>query len=96
MNPYIYLRALKHADHTVFCVSDGQKSYYDAQFNRSVPFSSGQQVKRSVLQTIVDKLNVPMAPITFNYNISAKKELENKEPWSPCDPNYIDQTRWRN
>ena len=91
MNPYIYLRALKHADHTVFCVSDGQKSYYDAQFNRAVPFSSGQQVKRSVLQTIVDKLNVPMAPITLNYNISAKKELENKEPWSPCDPNYIDQ-----
>ncbi|MBO1363888.1 CRISPR-associated protein Cas7 [Prevotella sp. A2931] len=91
MNPYIYLRALKHADHTVFCVSDGQKSYYDAQFNKSVPFSSGQQVKRSILQTIVDELNVPMAPITFNYNISAKKELENKEPWSPCDPTYVDQ-----
>jgi len=91
MNPYIYLRALKHADHTVFCVSDGQKSYYDAQFNRAVPFSSGQQVKRSVLQTLVDELHVPMAPITFNYNINAKKELENKEPWSPCDPCYVDQ-----
>lgn len=91
MNPYIYLRALKHADHTVFCVSDGQKTYYDAQFNRSIPFSSGQQVKRSVLQTLTDMLNVPMAPITFNYNINQKKELENKEPWSPCDPTYIDQ-----
>lgn len=91
MNPYIYLRALKHADHTVFCVSDGQKSYYDAQFNKSVPYSSGQQVKRSVLQAIVDELKVPMAPITFNYNINAKKELENKEPWSPCDPTYVDQ-----
>lgn len=91
MNPYIYLRALKHADHTVFCVSDGQKSYYDAQFNRAVPFSSGQQVKRSVLQALVDQLHVPMAPITFNYNINTKKELENKEPWSPCDPNYVDQ-----
>lgn len=31
MNPYIYLRALKHADHTVFCVSDGQKTYFDPQ-----------------------------------------------------------------
>mgnify|MGYP000955470017 CR=1 FL=1 len=91
MNPYIYLRALKHADHTVFCVSDGQKTYYDAQFNRSIPFSSGQQVKRSILQTLTDKLNVPMAPITFNYNINQKKELENKEPWSPCDPTYVDQ-----
>ena len=91
MNPYIYLRALKHAEHTVFCVADGQKTYYDTQFNVYVPYSSGQQVKRSILQTLTDELNVQMAPITFNYNISSKKELENKEPWSPCDPKYIDQ-----
>ena len=44
-----------------------------------------------MLQTLVDELNVPLAPITFNYNINSKKELENKEPWAPCDPNYIDQ-----
>lgn len=91
MNPYIYLRALKHAEHTVFCVEDGQKTYFDPQFNRVVAYSSGQQVKRSILQALVDYLNVQMAPITFNYNISLKKELENKEPWSPCDPNYVDQ-----
>lgn len=91
MNPYIYLRALKHAEHTVFCVQDGQKTYFDPQFNRVVAYSSGQQVKRSILQTLTDELNVQMAPITFNYNITAKKELENKEPWSPCDPNYVDQ-----
>ncbi len=91
MNPYIYLRALKHAEHTVFCVSDGQKTYFDSQFGFSVPYSSGQQVKRSILQSIVDNLNVQMAPITFNYSINKKKELENKEPWSPCDPTYIDQ-----
>ena len=91
MNPYIYLRALKHAEHTVFCVQDGQKTYYDPQFNRVIAYSSGQQVKRSILDTLTTSLNVPMAPITFNYNITAKKELENKEPWSPCDPNYIDQ-----
>jgi len=91
MNPYIYLRALKHAEHTVFCVQDGQKTYFDPQFNRMVAYSSGQQVKRSILQTLTDYLNVQMAPITFNYNVNAKKELENKEPWSPCDPNYIDQ-----
>ncbi len=91
MNPFIYLRALKHAEHTVFCVQDGQKTYYDNQFNRQVPYSSGQQVKRSILETLTTKLNVNMAPITFNYNINAKNELENKEPWSPCDPSYIDQ-----
>lgn len=91
MNAYIYLRALKHAEHTVFCVQDGQKTYFDPQFNRMVAYSSGQQVKRSILQTLTDYLNVQMAPITFNYNVNPKNELENKEPWSPCDPNYIDQ-----
>ena len=91
MNAYIYLRALKHAEHTVFCVQDGQKTYYDPQFNRVVAYSSGQQVKRSILDSLTSNLNVQMAPITFNYNVNAKKELENKEPWSPCDPSYVDQ-----
>lgn len=91
MNPYIYLRALKHAEHTVFCVEDGQKTYYDPLFNRTVAYSSGQQVKRSILQELADIMGVQMAPVTFNYNITAKRELENKEPWSPCNPNYVDQ-----
>lgn len=91
MNAYIYLRALKHAEHTVFCVQDGQKTYFDQQFNRTVAYSSGQQVKRSILDALTSALNVPMAPITFNYNVTSKQELENKEPWSPCDPAYIDQ-----
>lgn len=91
MNPFIYLRLLKRAEHTVFCVEDGQKTYYDAQFNTFVPYSSGQQIKRSVLEALTDQLNVQMAPITFNYEISSKKELSQKEPWSPCDPQYIDQ-----
>lgn len=91
MNPYIYLRVLKHAEHTVFCVQDGQKTYYDQLFGKSVAYSSGQQVKRSILDALTSGLNVQMAPITFNYNVTTKKELENKEPWSPCDPTYIDQ-----
>jgi len=91
MSSYIYQRALKHAEHTVFCVQDGQKTYYDPQFNRLVAYSSGQQVKRSILDTLTMNLNVPMAPVTFNYSITNKNQLENKEPWSPCDPNYIDQ-----
>ncbi len=91
MNPYIYIRALKHAEHTVFCVQDGQKTYFDPQFNRVVAYSSGQQVKRSILDSLTTNLNVQMAPITFNYNVTKDKQLENKEPWSPCDPTYIDQ-----
>ena len=91
MNPYIYLRALKHAEHTVFCVEDGQKNYLDTQFGRYLAFSSGQQVKRSVLQSLTDNLNVPVAPIKFNYNITSNNELENNEPRSPSDPTFIDK-----
>ena len=85
---------MKHAEHTVFCVQDGQKTYFNPQFNRVVAYSSGQQVKRSILDALTSNLNVQMAPITFNYNIAVtgkKTELENKEPWAPCDPTYIDQ-----
>jgi len=91
MNPYIYLRALKRAEHTVFCVQDGQKTYFDAQFSRYLAYSSGQQVKRSILEALTDYLGVQMAPVTFNYEITAKKELSQKEPWSPCDPQHVDQ-----
>ncbi len=91
MNPYIYVRALKHAEHTVFCVQDGQKTYFDQQFSRVIAYSSGQQVKRSILDALTSNLNVQMAPITFNYNVTKDKQLENKEPWSPCDPTYVDQ-----
>lgn len=94
MEPYIYLRALKHAEHTVFCVQKGQKVYYNQQFGRYVAYSSGQQIKRSILDALTSGLNVQMAPITFNYEIAkenGKQELKNKEIWSPCDPTYVDQ-----
>ena len=91
MKPYIYLRGLRAAEHTVFAVQDGQKKYYDPTFNRSVAYSSGQQVKRSILDKLSEDLGEARAPITFNYEVNSKQELGNKEPWSPCDPTYADQ-----
>ena len=94
MKPNIYIRALRQADHTVFCVQDGQKFYFDPQFGMRMPYSSGQQVKRSILDAMVELLpNEQRAPITFNYELSSSKntELSQKEPWSPCDPKYADQ-----
>ena len=61
-NSFIYLRGLKHAAFTVFCVENGQKFYYDPQFNVRVPFSSGQQVKRSFLEKLNDVLGVQPSP----------------------------------
>jgi len=91
MKPYIYLRALRHAEHTVFGVQNGQKSYRDPQFGRQMAYSSGQQVKRSIIEALSDQLNMPFAAITFNWEIDKKGKAEMKEPHSPCDPSFPDQ-----
>lgn len=87
-SPFIYLRGLRYATHTVFGVNDGQKYFVDPQFGRQMAYSSGQQVKRSILEA----LNLPFAAITFNWEIDKKTQKANqKEPHSPCDPSYSDQ-----
>ena len=90
-SPYIYMRVLRHADHTVFAVQDGQKYYRDPQTGLRMAYSSGQQVKRGVLEELTTYLNAPFAPITFNWEIDAKGKAGQKEPHSPCDPSYVDQ-----
>jgi hypothetical protein len=91
MNNTIYIRTLKRAEHTVFCVADGQKFYYDTQFNRRIPFSSGQQVKRSIIDSISDTLNEVPSPTTFLFDITKQKELKEGEVYGTCDPSYVDQ-----
>lgn len=91
MSNTIYIRTLKRAEHTVFCVSDGQKFYYDAQFNRKIPFSSGQQVKRSIIDSICEELNEIPSPTTFLFDVTKQKELKEGEVYGTCDPSYVDQ-----
>jgi hypothetical protein len=87
----IYVRTLKRAEHTVFCVQDGQKYYYDSQFNRRIPYSSGQQVKRSILDKLSSVLNEQPAPTTFLFDVNNNKELKEGEVFATCDPAYPDQ-----
>lgn len=89
-NSFIYLRGLKHAENAVFCVENGQKSYYDPQFGFQVPYSSGQQVKRSILSALTEQLGVEPAPTTFVFDVK-DKSLGEGEVLSICDPTYIDQ-----
>lgn len=85
---FIYLRGLRHAEHTVFAVNDGQKYYVDPQFGKKMAYSSGQQVKRSVIEA----LEMPFAAMTFNWEIDKKEnKASQKEPHSPCDPTFSDQ-----
>lgn len=90
-NSFIYLRGLKHAAFTVFCVENGQKSFYDPQFNVRVPFSSGQQVKRSVLEKLNDILGVQPSPTEFYFDVDKKGALKEGEVLSSCNPHYVDQ-----
>lgn len=90
-NSFIYLRGLKHAAFTVFCVENGQKFYYDPQFNVRVPFSSGQQVKRSFLERLNDVLGVQPSPTEFYFDKDKNGALKEGEVLSSCDPHYIDQ-----
>lgn len=93
-SPYIFIRGLKHADHTVFGVQKGQKTYYDQVFGRYLPYSSGQQVKRSILQAFLAHLNKSDAPTEFFFKLTeegGKKSLGEGEVLSICDPSYPDQ-----
>src|SRR5690606_4988999 len=60
-------------------------------FNNRSAYSSGQQVKRSILDAMVSDLNVPFAPVTFNWTITKDNKAEQGEAWSTCDPSYPDQ-----
>ena len=94
MNPYIYIRSLRHSDFTVFGVADGQKRYWDEQFNRWVAYSSGQQVKRNVLEEIISSLNEQPAPVTFYHEAKksgGKTTISEKEVTTPGDPQLADQ-----
>src|SRR5699024_330426 len=83
-------RGLRHVDLSVFCVENGQKKYWDPIFNVWVPYSSGQQVKRSILNAINDELQVEPSPVTFVFDVN-KNTLGEGEVLSLCDPQYFDQ-----
>lgn len=87
----LYIRTLKRAEHTVFCVADGQKTYYDPQFNRSIPYSSGQQVKRSMIDSLSKVLNEVPSPTTFVFSKNSKGEVKEEEVFASCNPEFADQ-----
>lgn len=87
----IYIRTLKRAEHTVFCVADGQKTYYDPQFRTYVPYSSGQQVKRSIIDALSNVLNEIPSPTTFLCDVDTKGVIKEGEVYATCNPTYTDQ-----
>lgn len=87
----IYIRTLKRVEHSVFNVANGQKYYYDVQFNKRIPFSSGQQVKRSLLDKLCEEIELSPSPTTFLFEVDKQKKLKEGEVYGTCDPSYADQ-----
>lgn len=96
---FIYLRGLKHVNYSVFCVTSDdsnkqkksfQKTFYDPQFGITVPYSSGQQVKRSIISDFLDVLGEKQAPITFVSVKDKSGKIGEGEVYSTCDPSYKD------
>jgi hypothetical protein len=87
----IYIRTLKRAEHTVFGVEDGQKKYYDPQFNKYIPYSSGQQIKHSFMNRLTSVINEVPSPTTFVFSKNKGGELKEEEVYADCNPLYADQ-----
>lgn len=93
----IYVRTLKRVEHTVFCVEKGQKMYKDIQFGKWLPYSSGQQIKRSLIESMGRFLNIELSPITFYSKVKENKTTKKLEfdgegeVFGTCDPIYFDQ-----
>lgn len=79
MKDVLYLRGLRRVDHSVFSVADGQKTYWEPQFRRTLPFSSGQQVKRSILDALVGEMGIGRAPVEFQYKLEKKKDSPSED-----------------
>lgn len=91
--PFLYLRGLRNVDFTVFAVADGQKKYWDALYQKNIPFASGQQVKRSVLETMMAEMGQGLAPVEFRFKIDKtdKKKAKEDIALQTLDPSYPDQ-----
>lgn len=94
-NNFIYLRGLKALPFSVMCVdSNGQKQYFHPVFRKYVPYSSGQQVKRSVLEGLADFLGEKLSAVTFCFKAETKNgstKLSEGEVFSTCNPAHTDQ-----
>lgn len=94
MSKYLFIRMLRAVDHAVFCVAEGQKTYWNPTSRTKQAYSSGQQVKRSFINALLDELDEVYAPVTITQVLktsSGKRTLGDGEPLSAIDPHFVDQ-----
>ena len=99
MKQKIFIRGVRKIENGVFAVDkNGQKQYYDAEFGVWVPFASGQQVKRCVIEKSSDILDLKMSTVEFIFKASTenvskgkKKKLAEHIAKQTCNPSDFDQ-----
>lgn len=87
---HLFIRGLKKIDFSVLCVDSGQKTYYDPISGKSLPYSSGQQVKKSIMNNVYENSDYYPSPVVFVLK-KDKDKMAQKEALSTCDPTYFDQ-----
>lgn len=92
--PKVHIRILRHVTHGIFCVGDkGQKLYWDptgGEGGRNLPFSSGPQVKHSIVNLILDVLNEEGSPTTFMHVPETGDKMKQDTSFTAADPRYTE------
>lgn len=87
-NRYLFIKGLRVAENTVFGVSKGQKTYWHN--GKEYAYSSGQQVKRSLMDYFLQTLGEDRAEIEFSHVLKKGKKSQGTAI-SSCNPLYADQ-----
>jgi len=89
----INIKVLKHVRQGVLCVDSAQKVCWDPVFRVFTPYSSGQQVKRCIIQLMCTVIGVLLSPITFWSKITDKgvDKIGEHQIWSSCNPKYVNE-----
>lgn len=92
-NNKLYIRVVKRVTNAVFNVdSEGQKLMFDPIIRKSVPFGSGQMVKRQIMSTALGYMGLDFSKMTYRQKVEnygkkgKKKELKEVNSYKEGDP----------
>lgn len=95
MKKNIFVRLVRVVPFSLFNNVGGQKTYWSSRFRKTVAYSPGQQIKRSIMTHLLEELGEASAPLKFIRQVTnmdgENTRSEQKNIWQPCDPSYTDQ-----
>ena len=98
-NNVLYIRIIKDLKNTVTQVGEndtrkgvgGQKKYYDQKFGKYLGYSSGAQVKRSIIERLLAGIGAVKSPLDFVLKYTKKSDkLQEDVVVATCNPLHYD------